>query len=153
MECKQGKYYKLVSANGESVIGYFYNNPDFHLKENMIPEDGKDYSQTGFGFNTADGGGFLPFYDLSPNTKVHEIEMAVIKNEKDKDLFSIFQMSDKVQNYSFSCVNRDDTTFTLFSNSWKPAMLIGEMACATKMVVDHESANHRVDLKAGETKH
>ena len=144
------KYYKLVDKNlEEPAVVQFYNNPDFHMNPNEPIEEGKDYSQVGFGFNMADGGGFLPLFDLAPQTKVIPIEMLEVNKPIKKALFEVAKGADQIVSFSFSCVNRNDETFTTFDNSWKPAMLIGEMACATKMVLDHEYENHR-KIKEGE---
>lgn len=45
-----GLSFTLTSAEGEVVNAYFYDKPDSGCK--------------GFGFNIADGGGFLPEYDI-----------------------------------------------------------------------------------------
>lgn len=53
------KYYQLIGVEGEVSIAYFYFNAD---------------SETwGFGFNIADGGGFLPAYDLREDTSIKEL--------------------------------------------------------------------------------
>jgi len=38
-------------------LAYLYKNPDMN-------------NELGFGFNIADGGGFIPLFDLTENTKV-----------------------------------------------------------------------------------
>ena len=66
MSLKLETYYKLVAESGEITIGYFYMNPDADC--------------LGFGFNTADGGGFLPEWDLTKTTKVIELEFKEVKD-------------------------------------------------------------------------
>ena len=46
----------LVSSKGEWTLAYYYENPDTH--------------EWGYGFNIADGGGFIPEDDLSNETRV-----------------------------------------------------------------------------------
>ena len=58
-----GNYYQLISSNGEMSIAYYYYNPDAGVK--------------GFCWNTADGGGFLPEYDLRSDTKVRKVELVL----------------------------------------------------------------------------
>jgi len=53
----------LKSPYGEETIGYYYDNQDMGCK--------------GFGFNTADGGGFLPESHLSKNTEVTPIHLVL----------------------------------------------------------------------------
>ncbi len=48
---EDGQYYRLGPKTTDEVIAYFYYNPDAE--------------EWGFGFNIADGGGFLPAFDLS----------------------------------------------------------------------------------------
>ena len=48
-------YYYLISEEELPTLVRFYKNPDT--------------DQYGFGFNIADGGGFLPEYDLKESTK------------------------------------------------------------------------------------
>ena len=54
---KEG-FYWLISACGERALVYCYRNPDENL--------------WGFGFNYADGGGFLPLRELTNSTVVFE---------------------------------------------------------------------------------
>lgn len=61
MTLKEGTYYKLISGQGDESIVYYYRNPDTEI--------------LGFGFNTADGGGFMPVWDLVKTTKVIELEL------------------------------------------------------------------------------
>ena len=49
-----GLSFTLTSAEGEITNAYFYDNPDSGCE--------------GFGFNIADGGGFLPVHDITDNT-------------------------------------------------------------------------------------
>ena len=55
-DVKPNRYYRLYkkSEPHQSIV-YSYANPD--LKD-----------QNGFGFNIADGGGFIPFWDISDDT-------------------------------------------------------------------------------------
>ncbi len=71
----EGNYYWLVSSEGEKTLAYYYRNPDalMHPKKPMI--EGKDYSALGFGFNTADGGGFLFATDLKETITVIKAEI------------------------------------------------------------------------------
>lgn len=59
-----GKHYKLTSKNGDVSIAYYYFNPDAELH--------------GFGFNIADGGGFLPDYDISDSSIIELLEFTVV---------------------------------------------------------------------------
>ena len=60
-------YYRLTNITTKEVtIAFCYRNPDAS-------------SMLGFGFNTADGGGWLPIYDLTSNTIVEELEFTVKK--------------------------------------------------------------------------
>jgi hypothetical protein len=74
---KTGKHYKLTSKDGEATIAYFYNNPDFHMDPNGDFDENKDYSEKGFGFNIADGGGFLPLFDLTESSVIEELEFTI----------------------------------------------------------------------------
>ena len=56
-----GKYYKLTSKHGEETIAYYYFN--------------QDADSHGFGFNIADGGGFLPISDLISKSKVELVNI------------------------------------------------------------------------------
>ena len=49
-------FYWLISPEGEKTLVYYYRNPDT--------------SKWGYGFNVADGGGFLPESDLDEAVKV-----------------------------------------------------------------------------------
>ena len=49
-----GLSFTLTSAEGEVTSAYFYDNPDAECE--------------GFGFNIADGGGFLPVHDITDST-------------------------------------------------------------------------------------
>ncbi len=64
-EFRHGAYYRLYNKKtNEETIAYFYHNPD----------DKCD----GFGFNTADGGGFLPLFDLKrDDTIVEEVTLLI----------------------------------------------------------------------------
>jgi hypothetical protein len=62
----EGKHYKLISKHGEESIAYFYKNPD-------ATGDG-----LGFGYNIADGGGFLPRHDLTDSSIVQLLEFTVV---------------------------------------------------------------------------
>lgn len=53
------KYVILESKNGEKTLVIYYFNPD-----------AKCY---GYGFNIADGGGFLPEWDITDDTKIIEV--------------------------------------------------------------------------------
>ena len=46
-----------LESNGDKRLAYLYKNPDMN-------------NELGFGFNIADGGGFIPLFDLTENTKV-----------------------------------------------------------------------------------
>jgi len=46
-----------LESNGDKSLAYLYKNPDMN-------------NELGFGFNIADGGGFIPLFDLTENTKV-----------------------------------------------------------------------------------
>ncbi len=56
-DLKSENYYWLVSADGERTLVYCYRNPDTNWY--------------GFGFNTADGSGFLPASDLNSDTEIY----------------------------------------------------------------------------------
>ena len=58
---KVDTYYALHNFDtNEVTVGYYYNNPD------SLDENGTE----GFGFNTAEGGSFLPIYDLKEDTGI-----------------------------------------------------------------------------------
>ena len=60
-----GNYYKISNADGsESCIVYYYRNPDYC-------KGGID----GFGYNIADGAGFLPLFDIEEDSVISSIEM------------------------------------------------------------------------------
>lgn len=56
---KKGTFYLLVNTETkEETVAYYYLNPDTN--------------DEGFGFNTANGGGFLPMWDCK--SEIHELE-------------------------------------------------------------------------------
>ena len=57
-----GCYYKIINpvTNEETIVYYYYN---------------LDALCTGFGFNTADGGGFLPEFDLRKDSIVKKLTL------------------------------------------------------------------------------
>lgn len=65
-----GLYYTLTTEDGEVNTAYFYSNPDYHMDPNKPIPEGVDLSELGFGFNTADGGSFLPLSHLALESKV-----------------------------------------------------------------------------------
>ena len=54
-------FYLLTSELQQDTVAYYYYNPDMNC--------------CGFGFNTADGGGFLPETHLSKKTYVYPIHL------------------------------------------------------------------------------
>ena len=61
-ELELKSYYKLINTNTkEETIVYFYHNEDADCD--------------GFGFNTADGGGFLPLDHLAESTIVKKLQI------------------------------------------------------------------------------
>jgi hypothetical protein len=46
-----------LESNGDKSLAYLYRNPDMN-------------NELGFGFNIADGGGFIPLFDLTKDTIV-----------------------------------------------------------------------------------
>ncbi len=78
MKLKENTYYKMTGASGDEVIGYYYNNPDALMNPNEPVVEGKDYSALGFGFNAADGGGFLPIFAMAAESLATAVEL---KNE------------------------------------------------------------------------
>ena len=44
-----------LESNGDKSLAYLYRNPDMN-------------NELGFGFNIADGGGFIPLFDLTKDT-------------------------------------------------------------------------------------
>ena len=133
MKYETGKYYKIVLINGDFAIARF--------------DHSKEHNDVGFMFAQPDGFGFLSRCDISGVAKIIPLEIVEVDTDKKKEIFKLVEKADQIVAYSFSCVNRDDTTFTQFSNEWKPAMLIGEMACANKMLLDDEFSKHRKNLK------
>lgn len=133
MEFKTGKYYKLITIDGQFVIAKFSHS--------------KKHNEIGFIFVTEDGDGIINKDELNGFSKVIPLEFAEVDTPKKKDLYEIASSANEITNFCFSCVMRDDTTYTTFHNDWKPAMLIGEMACATKMVLDSESEKSRRVIK------
>lgn len=61
-----GKHYKVTSCEGEVSIAYFYYNPDAECN--------------GFGFNIADGGGFVPLSDFREDSLIEELELHVVNS-------------------------------------------------------------------------
>lgn len=62
----EGQYYLLINSNTkEETIAYFYYNPDTESQ--------------GFGFNTADGGGFLSKSDLIDDTLIRKCFIETIQ--------------------------------------------------------------------------
>ena len=66
IEFKNQTFYKLISKHNEVTIAYCYKNPDAD-------------DQLGIGFNTADGGGWMPVWDISNETKITEVEFSEVK--------------------------------------------------------------------------
>lgn len=59
-----GKYYWISKPDGgEKCLVYCYVNPDFG-----------DGTQLGIGFNIADGGGWVPLWDVPKETVVKELK-------------------------------------------------------------------------------
>jgi hypothetical protein len=135
MKYETGKYYKLVLISGDFAIARF--------------DHSKQHNDVGFMFAQPDGFGFMSRADLSGVAKIIPLEIVEVDTDKKKEIFSLIQNANNIVAYSFSCVYRDDSTFTKFHNDWKPAMLIGEMACANKMVIDDEFKYHRKVEKNG----
>ncbi|HGE6094655.1 TPA: DUF2829 domain-containing protein [Vibrio cholerae] len=69
MKLVPGLYYTLT-IDSEVTDAYCYVNKDYHLTNSDDYDPNKDYSEIGFGFNIADGGGFLPAYDLREGSVV-----------------------------------------------------------------------------------
>ena len=67
-ELKEQTFYKLTIKNNEVTIVYCYKNPDY-----------LDGSTIGFGFNIADGGGWMPACDVSKETTIAEVEFTEVK--------------------------------------------------------------------------
>ena len=61
-------FYKLISEAKEETIAYCYKNPDY-----------LDGTTIGFGFNTADGGGWMPAWDVTEKTEIIEVEIVELK--------------------------------------------------------------------------
>ena len=62
---KLGRYYRLSHPMTEEVtLGYFYLNPDAKC--------------AGFGFNTADGGGFVGIDDLLTDTVLQLVDIVEV---------------------------------------------------------------------------
>lgn len=62
-----GYYHLHNNGEPEPSLVYLYTNPDTH--------------ERGFGFNTREGGGFLPISDLSESTTVVRVKIVEIHNE------------------------------------------------------------------------
>ena len=59
-----GKYYWISKPDGsDKCLVYCYINPDFG-----------DGTQLGIGFNIADGGGWIPLWDVPKETVVKELK-------------------------------------------------------------------------------
>lgn len=68
----ENSWYWISKSNGDDkCLVWFYRNPDFHMDPNGDFDETKDYSEKGFGFNIADGGGFVPVSDLPADTLIN----------------------------------------------------------------------------------
>lgn len=70
---KPGTYYELTSQHDEKTIAYYYLCPDAKAPFDGSGDPDKDYSDYGFGFNVADGGGFVPANDITYKS-IRELE-------------------------------------------------------------------------------
>ncbi len=58
-------YYKLTNPETKvETIAYCYRNPDAN-------------NELGFGFNIADGGGWMPIWDLSKKTEINKLKLVI----------------------------------------------------------------------------
>ena len=65
---KLGNHYRLANADGgEACIVYYYYNPDADTN--------------GFGFNIADGGGYLEISDVNSDSVISSINMTFTEME------------------------------------------------------------------------
>lgn len=69
MKLVPGLYYTLTVGDVE-LKARCYVNKDYHLTNSDDYDPNKDYSEIGFGFNIADGGGFLPASELKEGSVV-----------------------------------------------------------------------------------
>jgi hypothetical protein len=74
----ENTYYWLLVEDEEPALAYYYRNPDAFMNPEEPMVEGKDYSALGFGFNTADGGGFLFESDLSEATRVVKAQIEAV---------------------------------------------------------------------------
>lgn len=77
MKHKPNTYYKLHNPEclDDDCIVYYYKNPDYHMDPNGPFDPERDYSAWGFGFNVADGGGFIHEDGLTEGTIVVELSI------------------------------------------------------------------------------
>lgn len=67
-DCEEGKHYLLVNEDEpENSVVYCYRNPDF-----------RDGTVLGFGFNLAQGSGWLPLFDIVQTTVISELSIVPI---------------------------------------------------------------------------
>lgn len=66
---KENNYYWLING-AEKTLVYYYRNPDAYMNPEKPILKKHDYSALGFGFNIADGGGFLFENDLVKGAEV-----------------------------------------------------------------------------------
>jgi hypothetical protein len=74
-EVKSNKYYKLQNKHSiDSCIAYAYNWPERKLSDGIT--DDPNFGKLVFGFNIADGGGYLPLQNVSDSTTITELEFS-----------------------------------------------------------------------------
>ncbi len=85
-------YYKLVEKKpllDEVVEAVVY----YHLNE--------ETKEVGFGFNFADGGGFIPFKELAPQVKIHPVVVLDDKKLMQKKINAIAKDADNIASFAF----------------------------------------------------
>ena len=73
-EVKEGKYYKLsneYNPNDDCIV-YAYKNNDKKLFD--VVTDNPNFGKLGFGFNIADGGAWIPLWDIKKDSTIVEVE-------------------------------------------------------------------------------
>ena len=77
---QQGKYDKLSGIHpDDDYIVYAYKNNDDKLLDGVT--DNPNKGKMGFGFNAADGGVWIPLWDISNDTQITEVEFVDLKEE------------------------------------------------------------------------